>query len=89
MTTADQLLEKERQEVFELCDKVGFGFVIQQATWEWQRRDPQGAIPPAPKPVTQEQLGWPLAAVMIGLVLVACLFVVGMNMSTAIMVGCR
>lgn len=36
-----------------------------------------------------EQLTWPLAFVMVGLVLVACLFVVGMNLSTALMVSCR
>lgn len=86
--------EEELQAVLPLCEKIGFGRVMQIASEEWKRRDPVGALTIGPcfgsvDNPKNEQLTWPLAAVMIGLVLVACLFVVGMNLSTALMVSCR
>lgn len=40
-------------------------------------------------PEVPEQITWPVAAVMIGILIVACIFVLGMNMLPLLAAGCR
>jgi hypothetical protein len=41
-------IEADTNVVVALCERLGFGFVIQQAAREWLRRDPRGAIVTGP-----------------------------------------